>query len=58
MPTTFLKDATTRKWVMQVLIVLLLFGLMAWVAWLYYDYELKQIKKLGSQLTIIHFFSF
>ncbi len=42
---------------MQVLVVLLLFGLLAWVAWLFYDYELKQMnQKTGSQLTINKFF--
>ena len=45
MPTTFLKEPSTRKWIMQVFIVLLLFGLMAWVAWLYYDYQLDQMHK-------------
>jgi uncharacterized membrane protein YdbT with pleckstrin-like domain len=57
MPTTSLKDSSTRKWIMQVLVVLLLFGLLAWVAWLFYDYELKQMnQKTGSQLTINKFF--
>ena len=59
MSISFLKDSGTRKWLMQVLIVLLLFALMAWVAWLYYDYELKQLnKKMGSELITNKFFSF
>ena len=59
MSTSLLKDSTTRKWIMQVLVVLLLFALMAWVAWLYYDYELKQLnKKMGSQLITNKIFSF
>jgi ABC-type amino acid transport system permease subunit len=58
MRSSFLKDSSTRKWIMQVLVVLLLFGLMAWLAWLYYDYELKQIKRMGCQFISNKFFPF
>jgi hypothetical protein len=51
MSISFLKDSGTRKWLMQVLIVLLFFALMAWVAWLYYDYELRQTRKQGSHFS-------
>jgi hypothetical protein len=51
MSISFLKDSGTRKWLMQVLIVLLFFALMAWVAWLYYDYELRQTRKKGSHFS-------
>jgi uncharacterized membrane protein YdbT with pleckstrin-like domain len=58
MATSLLKDSGTRKWIMQVLVVLLLFGLLAWVAWLCYDYELRLNKKTNNQLTINSFSSF
>lgn len=57
MATTLLKEPNSRKWIMQVLVVLLFFGLMAWVAWLFYDYEIKRMnQKTGWQPTINTFF--
>jgi ABC-type amino acid transport system permease subunit len=55
MATTFLKDQNTRKWMMQVLIVLLMFSLAAWVAWLFYNYHVNhKHKEMTTQTATIH----